>query len=156
MSTQSTSTRTTSGLARTLDHHRPAVARDAGLLLGRVVVGVVFVVHGWQKWSAGIGGTQDGFAQMGVPLADVTAVLLATLEVAGGVLLVAGALTTVVAPLLGVAMLGAAWFAHRDAFLVADGGAEFVIVLAAAAFLLALVGPGRWSVDALLTRPRPA
>jgi len=155
-STQSTSSRATSRLARTLDHHRPAAARDVGLLLARVVVGVVFVVHGWQKWSAGIGGTQDGFAGMGVPLADVSAVLLATLEVVGGALLVVGGLTAVVAPLLGLAMIGAAWFAHRDAFLVADGGAELVLLLAATAFALALAGPGRWSVDALLARRRTA
>jgi putative oxidoreductase len=143
-----------STLVRTLDHTRPPAARDLGLLLGRAVLGVVFVVHGWQKWADGIGGTQEGFAAMGVPLADVSAVALAALEVGGGALLVLGALTAVVAPLLGVGMLGAAWFAHRDAFLVADGGLEFVLVLAAAAFLLALVGPGRWSVDALLSRER--
>jgi putative oxidoreductase len=74
--------------------------------------------------------------------------------VVGGALLVLGALTTVVAPLLGLGMLGAAWYAHRDAFLVSDGGSEFVLVLAAVAFLLALVGPGRWSVDALAARGR--
>jgi putative oxidoreductase len=84
----------------------------------------------------------------------VAAVALATLEVVGGALLVLGALTTVVAPLLGLGMLGAAWYAHRDAFLVSDGGSEFVLVLAAVAFLLALVGPGRWSVDALAARGR--
>ncbi|MCO7237718.1 MULTISPECIES: DoxX family protein [unclassified Aeromicrobium] len=143
-----------STIARTLDHRRHATAQDLGLLIGRAVVGVTFVVHGWQKWSGGIGGTQDGFAAMGVPLADVSAVALATLEVVGGALLVLGALTTVVAPLLGLGMLGAAWYAHRDAFLVSDGGSEFVLVLAAVAFLLALVGPGRWSVDALAARGR--
>jgi putative oxidoreductase len=141
-------------ITRTLDHRRPAAARDLGLLVGRVVLGVTFVVHGWQKWSAGIGGTQEGFAGMGVPLADAAAVALASLELVGGALLVLGALTTVVAPLLGVGMLGAAWYAHRDAFLVSDGGSEFVLVLAATSFLLALVGPGRWSVDALAARGR--
>jgi putative oxidoreductase len=141
-------------ITRTLDHRRPAAARDLGLLVGRVVLGVTFVVHGWQKWSAGIGGTQEGFAGMGVPLADAAAVALASLELVGGALLVLGALTTVVAPLLGVGMLGAAWYAHRDAFLVSDGGSEFVLALAATSFLLALVGPGRWSVDALAARGR--
>lgn len=143
-----------STIARTLDHRRPAASRDLGLLIGRVVVGVTFMVHGWQKWSAGIGGTQQGFADLGVPVPDVSAAALASLELGGGALLVLGALTSVVAPLLGLGMLGAAWYAHRDAFLMSDDGAEFVLVLAAVAFLLALVGPGRLSVDALLARGR--
>lgn len=126
----------------------PRGGGDVGLLIGRVVVGIVFIVHGWQKWSDGIAGTQAGFDAMGVPLPDVTAILQAGLEVGGGALLVLGVLTPLVGALLGLSMLGAAYFAHRDAFLVADGGAEFVLVLAAASFVFALAGPGRYSVDA--------
>ncbi|GAA1732711.1 DoxX family protein [Aeromicrobium alkaliterrae] len=134
----------------------PAGAADLGLLIGRIAVGVVFVVHGWQKWRDGIAGTQAGFDSMGVPAADAAAIAQASLEVGGGALLVLGALTPIVGGLLGLSMLGAAWFAHREAFLVADGGAEFVLVLAAASFLLALAGPGRFSVDAALRRRSPA
>ena len=133
---------------------RSETSRDVGLLIGRVVVGLVLVAHGWQKWADGIGGTQDGFASMGVPLPEVAAVAQASLEVGGGALLVLGALTPLVGALLGLSMLGAAWFAHRDAFFVGDGGYEFVLVLAATSFLLALTGPGRLSVDALLGRRR--
>lgn len=140
-----------STLARALSTP-PRSAQDVGLLIGRVVLGAVFVAHGLQKWTQGIGGTQDGFAAMGVPLADVSAIAMASLEVGGGALLVLGALTPVVGVLLGLGMVGAAWFAHRDAFFVADGGAEFVLVLAAGAFLLAFVGAGRLSVDAALAR----
>ncbi len=125
----------------------PRGGADIGLLIGRVTVGVVFVVHGWQKWSDGIAGTQAGFDAMGVPLPDIAAIAQAGLEVGGGALLVLGALTPLVGGLLGLSMLGAAYFAHRDAFLVADGGAEFVLVLAAASFVFALAGPGRYSVD---------
>ena len=126
----------------------PRGGADVGLLIGRAVVGIVFIVHGWQKWSDGIAGTQAGFDAMGVPLPDVTAILQAGLEVGGGALLVLGVLTPLVGALLGLSMLGAAYFAHRDAFLVADGGAEFVLVLAASSFVFALAGPGRYNVDA--------
>lgn len=126
----------------------PHGGADIGLLIGRVMVGVVFVAHGFQKWSDGISGTQAGFDAMGVPLADVAAIAQAGLEVGGGALLVLGVLTPLVGGLLGLSMVGAAYLAHRDAFLVADGGAEFVLVLAAASFLFALTGLGRYSVDA--------
>ncbi len=134
----------------------PRGAADVGLLVGRVVVGMVFLAHGWQKWSEGISGTQAGFDAMGVPAADASAIFQAGLEVGGGALLVLGALTPLVGGLLGLSMLGAAWFAHQDAFFAAEGGAEFVLVLAAAAFLFALAGPGRFSVDAALARRSPA
>ncbi|MEH3034820.1 MAG: DoxX family protein [Aeromicrobium erythreum] len=127
---------------------------DLGLLVARVALGVVFVAHGLQKWTQGITGTQDGFAAMGVPLPELSAVALASLEVGGGALLVLGALTRVVAALLGAAMVGAAWFAHRDAFFVADGGLEFAAVLAAVGLALALTGPGRLAVDSVVAGRR--
>lgn len=148
------STNSIDTISRTLDHHRSTTSRDLGLLVARVVVGVVFVAHGWQKWSAGIGGTQEGFAAMGIPAAEVSALGLATLEVVGGILLVLGALTPVIGVLFALSMAGAWWYVHRDAFYVADGGFEFVLVLGALTVALALTGPGRFSLDGLLARRR--
>ncbi len=142
-----------SSLARALTA-RPHGLTDAALLIGRALLGVTFVVHGWQKWSDGIGGTQAGFDGMGIPAADAAAIAQASLEVGGGALLVLGALTPLAGGLLGLSMLGAAWFAHRDAFLASEGGAELVLLLAAFSFVVATVGPGRLSVDGLLDRSR--
>lgn len=126
---------------------RTGVVRDVGLLLGRVVLGAVFVVHGYKKFDDGIGGVQGFFASLDIPLPEASAVAVASIEIGGGLLLIVGALTSLAGGLLSLAMLGAAYYAHRDAFFVTDGGYEFVLVLAAFAAVLALVGAGRFSVD---------
>lgn len=44
-----------------------------GLFLLRVVLGIVFLMHGWQKihtWT--VDGTAANFAQMGVPAAELS------------------------------------------------------------------------------------
>lgn len=118
----------------------------------RVILGFLFAAHGWQKfndWT--IPGTQEAFAQMGIPAAQVAAPLVAGLELAGGIALILGVLARVVAALLTLDMLGALFLVHADAGVYADkGGYELVLLLGAAALALALTGAGRISVDRAL------
>lgn len=124
-----------------------------GLAALRIVLGVVFIAHGAQKFAQGIPGTAQAFAGMGVPLAEVAAPLVAGLELVGGVLLVLGVATRVLGLLLAVDMVVAGLLAHTTAgFFAQDGGFEYVLVLAVASLAVALTGPGRWSVDALMLR----
>lgn len=124
-----------------------------GLTVLRVVLGVVFIAHGAQKFSQGIPGVTQGFAGMGVPFAEVAAPLVAGLELIGGALLVLGVATRVVAVLLAVDMVVAGALAHLPAgFFSQDGGFEYVLVLAAGSLAVALTGPGRYSVDAVVAR----
>ncbi|MFF1882109.1 DoxX family protein [Pseudarthrobacter sp. NPDC058196] len=118
----------------------------------RVILGFLFAAHGWQKFNEWtIAGTQASFAKMGVPAADVMAPAVAVLELAGGAALILGILTRVVAALLVLDMLGALFLVHAPAgVFAANGGYELVLLLAAAAFALALAGPGRLSVDRAL------
>src|SRR6476660_8836016 len=118
----------------------------------RIILGFLFAAHGWQKFNEWtIAGTQASFAKMGVPAADVMAPAVAVLELAGGAALILGILTRVVAALLGLDMLGALFLVHAPAgVFAANGGYELVLLLAAAAFALALAGPGRLSVDRAL------
>ncbi len=133
-------------------------AATLGLTVLRVVLGVTFLLHGWQKFTEWtIAGTQASFAEMGVPLAEVAAPAVAVLELAGGALLVLGLATRMVAALLALVMLGALVLVHLPAgFFVADGGIELVLLLAAASLLFALAGAGRWSVDHLIAAKRRA
>ena len=136
----------------------PAVVRDIGLLLARVLLGAVLIVHGGQKlFSNGIEGTGAFFESMGVPAAQAAAAFAGTVELVGGILLVLGVLTQLVAVLVVVVMAGAYLYVHQAAGIyAADGGWELVAVIGLAVAVFGLVGPGRYSVDALLAGRRAA
>jgi putative oxidoreductase len=120
-----------------------------GLTALRIVLGVVFIAHGAQKFAQGIGAVSQGFSGMGVPLAEVAAPVVAGLELVGGLFLVLGVATRVVSVLLAVDMVVAGLLAHASSgFFSQDGGFEYVLVLAVASLAVALTGPGRFSVDA--------
>lgn len=131
--------------------NQPALTTSARTVL-RVIAGFLFAAHGWQKFSEfTIPGTQAAFTQMGVPAAQVAAPVIATLELVGGIALILGVLTRVFAALLAVDMLGALFLVHASAgVFAATGGYELVLILAAAALAVALVGAGKVSVDKAL------
>ncbi|AVZ40904.1 MULTISPECIES: DoxX family protein [unclassified Dietzia] len=136
----------------------PGPVRDIGLLLTRVLLGVVLIAHGWEKLvTNGAGATGEFFDSVGVPAAQAAAVFAGVVELAGGILLVAGLLTQVVAALVVVVMFGAYLFVHQGAGIFAtNGGWELVAVIALAATVFGLAGPGRYSLDALIVARRTA
>ncbi|PSK96799.1 putative oxidoreductase [Murinocardiopsis flavida] len=132
-------------------------AADATALIARIAVGIVFIVHGWQKISGGVAGTAEGFGAMGVPMPAAAAALAMVIEFGGGIALVIGALLPVAGVLLAAQMAAAYTVAHVGQPLVsADGGPAFelVLVLGAAALALGFNG-GRYAVDRLLPWGRP-
>jgi putative oxidoreductase len=131
--------------------NQPTLTTTARTIL-RVVTGFLFAAHGWQKFTEfTIAGTQAAFAQMGVPAANLVAPVIATLELVGGIALILGVLTRVFAVLLAADMLGALFLVHASAgIFAATGGYELVLILAAAALAVALVGAGKVSVDKAL------
>ena len=118
-------------------------ARDALLLVARVLIGIVLIAHGWQKFATyGIGGVTASFAQMGVPLPAVAAVFAAVVELAGGAALLLGAATVIAGALVVLDMLGAFLLVHiGNGVFVTDNGFELVGAIAATA--LVLVGSAR-------------
>ena len=131
--------------------NQPTLTTSARTIL-RIVTGFLFAAHGWQKFNEfTIAGTQAAFTQMGVPAANMVAPVVATLELVGGVALILGVLTRVFAALLAVNMVGALFLVHAPAGIyAATGGYELVLILAAAALAVALVGAGKVSVDKVL------
>ena len=123
-----------------------------GLAVLRVVVGFVFLMHGWQKlFEMGVGNVGAFFGSLGIPAAALAAVVVSLVEVVGGAALILGVGTRVAGAALTLDMLGAIFFVHhKNGFWVSDGGVELVLVLAAAALCLALTGPGALALDRVL------
>ena len=134
---------------------RSARGAGLGLLVLRVVVGVVFIAHGSQKlFTYGLAGITGGFEQMGVPMASVTAPLVTFVELIGGVALILGFLTPIAAALLAIDMLGAILFVHGKNGLFLPNGYEFALTLLAVNVTLLLAGPGAAAVDNVLGNRR--
>ncbi|HEX6589171.1 MAG TPA: DoxX family protein [Longimicrobiales bacterium] len=130
---------------------------DAATALVRVIAGSVFAAHGAQKLFVwGLEGVAGGFASMGIPMAGVAGPAVAFLEFFGGIALAVGLLTRLVSTGLAVVMLGALFMVHLSAGFFAPNGIEFVLTLFAIAAGLAIAGPGRYSLDALIAARRGA
>jgi putative oxidoreductase len=134
----------------------PPVLRDLLVLAARLVLGVVLLAHGYQKLvGQGLGATSASFAHMGVPLPGLSATFAGCVETGGGILLVLGFLMPVVAAFVTCVMLGAGWFAgHWFGGVTGDDGWELIGVIIAGVLLLAATGPGRFSLDHILTQRR--
>jgi putative oxidoreductase len=126
---------------------------NLGLLVLRVVVGLLFVGHGAQKLFGvfggyGIEGTGGFFEQIGLKPGKLHASAAGAMELGGGLLLALGLLTPVASAVLIAVMTAAVITVHYPKGVWAsDGGYEYNLVLSAIAFALAGVGPGAWSLD---------
>lgn len=122
-----------------------------GLLLVRVVVGLTMAAHGYNKFFGGgrIPGTARWFDSMGMrPNGTVHAVAAASTELGGGLLFAAGLLTPLAAAGIVGLMVVAAWTVHRsEGFFIVKSGWEYNLILAVVAVGVAVVGPGKWSLD---------
>ena len=119
-----------------------------GLIALRVAVAAVFISHGRQKlFVYGFAGVTGAFTQMGVPLPGVMGPLIAILEFFGGIALLIGLLTRVIALGFVLDMLGAILLVQlKKGF----SGFELEFLLLGSSLALLLTGAGRFSVDALL------
>lgn len=126
---------------------------DAGLLILRVVVGLVVAAHGAQKlfgWFGGHGlrGTAGWLESLGFRPGQVHASLTGLAEFGGGLLLALGFLTPLgAAAVIGVMAVAIAAVHASNGFFNTNGGFEFNLTLMAAAVALAFTGPGGWSID---------
>ncbi|MDF3049218.1 MAG: hypothetical protein K0R87_856 [Pseudonocardia sp.] len=130
----------------------PTPAGDVALVLARLILGTIMFAHGYQKlFINGLGRTTQGFENLSIPVAIVSASYVTVVELVGSVLVLAGALITVVAACYLIVMVGAAVFVHiPHGIFAADNGWELVGAIAALLLVLATAGPGRWSVDHLV------
>lgn len=130
--------------------------RGWGLTVLRIVVGIVFWMHGSQKlFQTGFAGVSRGFAGMGIPLPEVSAVVVTLVEFLGGIALVIGAGTRIAAALLAINMTVAVFAVHLKGGFFAPRGFEYPLTLLAVNVCLAITGPGKAAVDNFFFRRAP-
>lgn len=120
------------------------------LLLVRVVVGITMIAHGLNHWRGGgrIEGTARWFSGLGLRYGRLQAWLSVLTEIGAGLLLVVGLLTSLACAAVISVMLVAGVLAHRpNGFFVFKDGYEYVLVLSVVSLALAMLGPGRLSLD---------
>src|SRR6266702_2283898 len=121
--------------------------QSCGIAVLRIVVGVVFLMHGYQKlFKFGFHGVAGMFSHMGIPMPGFFAVVVTLVEFVGGILLITGLATRIPAALLAIEMLVAIFTVHiKNGFF--SPGVEFPLTLLAAAICLALAGGGAASLE---------
>src|SRR5688572_16948712 len=125
-----------------------------GLLLARVVIGLVMAAHGAQKlfgWFGGYGLNKTGefFGHLGFRPGRTFAALASLTEITSGLLIAFGFLGPVGPALMISVMIVAAITVHWEhGLFAANNGIEVPLLYATAAIGFALAGFGQYSLDA--------
>ena len=129
---------------------------NIGLLIIRVVIGVIFMGHGAQKlfgWFGGYGikGTGGWFESIGIKPGTAMALLAGLTELIGGILFTLGLLT----PLAGIMIAGTMVMAIAKVHVPnglwsTENGYEYNLTVIAVVIGVALIGPGQYALDAFL------
>jgi putative oxidoreductase len=129
---------------------------DLGLLIIRLVIGVLFIGHGAQKlfgWFGGYGlkGTGGWFDSIGMKPGVTMALLAGLTELFGGLLFALGLLTPLAGIMIAGTMLMAIIKVHAPNGLWSTAnGYEYNLTLLVVAVGMALIGPGQYALDAFL------
>lgn len=115
----------------------------------RVILGLVFLVHGAQKvlgWygGGGLDGTVEFMNSLGIP--TFLAYVSSFWEFLGGICLILGFLTRIWSAGLVINMLVAIMVVHSG-FFVSNGGIEFALTLLFVSVAVTLLGSGKYSID---------
>lgn len=128
--------------------------QSIALGLVRMVVGLVFVLHGAQKlFVYHYAGVAEMFAHMGIPAPGISAALAIAAELGGGLLLLTGLYTRLAAIPVAFTMVVAIAEVHlRAGFFAQNGGFEYPLTLLVATIALMVGGSGAFGVDGWLAR----
>ena len=150
----------------------PPLTAPRSTLIMRLMVGGVFLSEGILKFvytNQGVG----RFTKIGIPAPELTADFVGSLEIVGGILLIAGLLTRVVAVPFIIEMVVAILTTKISLYLgtsplplppalpkvgfwavMHETRSDYAQILTS--IFLLVVGPGSWSLDAVLRRRREA
>jgi putative oxidoreductase len=130
---------------------------DSAALLLRLIIGPMLMVHGYNKvfGKGGLQGTTRWFDSLGLKPPHVHARMAAATELGAGSMITMGAASPLPAAAAIGLMVTAARTDHRGkGFFMFRNGWEYVGVVGAVSAVMAFIGPGRFSVDSWLGRPR--
>ncbi|MFD6361839.1 DoxX family protein [Streptomyces roseolus] len=128
---------------------------DTGILILRLLVGLLVAGHGVQKISSHLGGKgleggTEEFRADGFRGGALTALAAGGGQIGSGLLLAAGLLTPLAATGTVGVMTVALTVKRHNGLWVQNDGYEYPLVLIGTAVALAAAGPGAWSLDAAL------
>jgi putative oxidoreductase len=121
---------------------------SAAILVGRVLLSILFILSGFAKLTS-IAGTAQWFGSIGLPMPTVVAVVAGLVELLGGLAILVGFKTRIVAVVLAIFTLAATAIAHLN---FADQMQMLMLQknlgLTGGFLLLAVIGAGAYSIDA--------
>ena len=142
------------------DIRAAAGVNDAFLLVGRILIALIYLSSGAEKFMD-LAGTTSAIASKGLPVPNILAMATATLELAGGLLIILGWQTRLFAIALAAFTAVAAYFFHD--FWHSAPGAEYTnnmihfmknVSIIGGFLMLAGAGAGRYSLDGPCIRPQ--
>ncbi|MFB6367775.1 DoxX family protein, partial [Paenibacillus elgii] len=114
----------------------------------RIVLGVIFLLHGLQKFQTGIEKAAGFFQSIGLP--GFLAYAVGGIELIGGICMILGLGVRVVGALFAIIMLGAILTVKLSQGFI--GGYEFDLALFAMSLLLLISGNRVLAVDSLFRK----
>lgn len=130
--------------------------QDVALGLLRVVIGIIFLAHGFQKlFIWGPTGVAATFGKLGIPFPMVSAYLATFAEFFGGLALLIGFATRLAAIPVGFTMVVAFLQVHLKGGFFLPTGSEYVLALLTANIALVIGGGGALALDNVLWGRKP-
>lgn len=130
-----------------------AIEIDIALLVLRLGAGIGLMAHGYGKifGEGGLTATGNWFESIGVRPGRLHAVMASSNEILIGLAFAAGLVTSVAALGYVTLMFVAYWTVHRaNGFFILKQGWEYVFTLALLSYAIATIGPGAFSIDAVI------
>lgn len=124
-----------------------------GVLILRIVFGLIFFSHGLDKFQGGIETVAQWFESIGIP--GFLAWVVASIELGGGIALILGLGTRVVSFLIGIVMVVAIWKVKLANGLLGTGqasGYEFDLILLAVAIYFMTNGSSFYALDSMMNQ----
>lgn len=130
---------------------------DVAPLVLRLALGAIFTYHGYDKvFVMGLPAVTGFMESLGLPFPSLMAFLLSYGELIGGVFLIIGFCTYWVSLIDIVIALVAMFTVHfSKGFGLVNGGYEYILLILAGSISMFITGPGKYSVDAEMTKKTP-